>query len=131
MNQIYPFKGTKCRVCGTVQYPPQRVCTKCKTRDEMDLYRLSDKRAKLFTVVPDYAAPTPPYASPAMDILADWEGGGRMLSTLTDNKLRPEDVPVGMDLEMTFRKLRTGGGIHHYWWKFMPLRESWILKEEN
>ncbi|MFC1920851.1 3-oxoacyl-[acyl-carrier-protein] synthase III C-terminal domain-containing protein, partial [Chloroflexota bacterium] len=131
VDQIYPFKGTKCRVCGTVQYPPQRVCTVCKTKDEMELYRLSDKRAKLFLVVPDYAAPTPPYANPAMDIMVDWEGGGRALSALTDNKLKPEDVPVGMDLEMTFRKLRAGGGIHHYWWKFMPLRESWIHKEEK
>ncbi len=131
VDQIYPFKGTKCKVCGTIQYPPQRVCTRCHTKDQMEPYRLSDKRAKLFSVVPDYAAPTPPYANPNMDILADWEGGGRMLSALTDNKLKPEDVPVGMDLEMTFRKLRGGGGIHHYWWKFMPVRESWVHQEKE
>jgi len=32
---------------------------------------------------------------------------------------------------MTFRKLLAGGGIHHYWWKAMPLRESWLEKEEK
>ena len=40
-------------------------------------------------------------------------------------------VPLGMEVEMTFRKLRAGGGIHHYWWKAMPLRESWLQKEEK
>src|SRR3972149_9550689 len=39
---IYPFHGSKCQVCGTVQYPPQRVCTKCQAKDKMDSYRLSD-----------------------------------------------------------------------------------------
>jgi hydroxymethylglutaryl-CoA synthase len=128
---IYPLHGSKCRVCGTVQYPPQRVCTNCKTKDQMDEYRLSDKRAKIFTRVPDYAAPVPPYDAPAFDILIDWEGGGRALMGLTDHKNRPEDVPIGMDVEMTFRKLLAGNGIHHYWWRAMPLRESWQAKEEK
>ncbi len=128
---IYPLRGTKCRVCGTVQYPPQRVCTNCKTKDEMDDIRLSDKKAKIFTRVPDYAAPVPPYDSPAFDLLIDWECGGRANFGLTDKKNRPEDVPIGMDVEMTFRKLRAGGGIHHYWWKAMPPRESWLQKEEK
>ncbi|MFC2038672.1 hydroxymethylglutaryl-CoA synthase family protein [Chloroflexota bacterium] len=130
-DAVYPFKGTKCRVCGTVQYPPQRVCTNCKTKDEMDLYRLSDKKATIFTRVADYAAPVPPHASPHFDILIDWEGGGRALLGLTDGKNRTEDVPIGMECEMTFRKLLAGGGVHHYWWKAMPLRESWVHKEEK
>ncbi|MFC2070967.1 3-oxoacyl-[acyl-carrier-protein] synthase III C-terminal domain-containing protein, partial [Chloroflexota bacterium] len=102
VDAIYPLKGTKCRVCGTVQYPPQRVCSVCKTKDEMDLYRLSDKKAKIFTRVADYAAPVPAYASPLFDLLIDWEGGGRALFVLTDGKNRTEDVPIGMELEMTF-----------------------------
>lgn len=130
-NAIYPLKGTKCRVCGTVQYPPQRVCTNCHTKDEMDEIRLSDKKAKIFTRVADYAAPVPPYDSPAFDLLIDWECGGRANFGLTDKKSRVEDVPMGMEVEMTFRKLLAGGGIHHYWWKAMPLRESWLEKEEK
>jgi len=130
-NAIYPLKGTKCRVCGTVQYPPQRVCTNCHTKDEMDEIRLSDKKAKIFTRVADYAAPVPPYDSPAFDLLIDWECGGRANFGLTDKKSRLEDIPMGMEVEMTFRKLLAGGGIHHYWWKAMPLRESWLEKEEK
>jgi 3-hydroxy-3-methylglutaryl CoA synthase len=26
--------GVKCQVCGTIQYPPQRVCTKCHSKDQ-------------------------------------------------------------------------------------------------
>jgi uncharacterized OB-fold protein len=136
-ESIYPFHGSKCRVCGTVQYPPQRVCTKCQTKDQMDPYRLSDKRAKIFTRVLDYAAPVPGYDAPAVDLLVDWEGGGRALMSMTDKAPAPAAMkdadkcaPIGMELEMTFRKLRTGGGIHHYYWKCMPLRESWVAQPQ-
>jgi 3-hydroxy-3-methylglutaryl CoA synthase len=132
-ESIYPFHGSKCKVCGTVQYPPQRVCTKCQAKDQMDSYRLSDKRAKIFTRVLDYAAPVPGYDAPAVDLLVDWEGGGRALMSMTDKIPAPTAMkdadkcaPIGMELEMTFRKLRTGGGIHHYYWKCMPLRESFV-----
>ncbi len=128
---IYPLRGTKCRKCGTVQYPPQRVCTNCHTKDEMDSFRLSDKRAKIFTRVLDYAAPVPGYEMPAVDLLIDWECGGRANFSLTDKKPNLEDIPMGMEVEMTFRKLLAGGGIHHYWWKAMPIRESWQEKEDN
>jgi 3-hydroxy-3-methylglutaryl CoA synthase len=128
-ESIYPLHGSKCLACGTVQYPPQRVCTKCHAKDNFESYRLSDKRAKIFTRVLDYSAPVPGYDSPAVDLLIDWECGGRANFALTDKKSRPEDVPMGMEVEMTFRLLRVGGGIHHYWWKAMPLRESWLEKE--
>ncbi len=128
---IYPLHGSKCKVCATVQYPPQRICTNCHTKDEFDRIRLSDKKAVIFTRVLDYAAPVPGYDSPSVDLLIDWEVGGRANFALTDKKSKPEDIPMGMEVEMTFRKLRAAGGIHHYFWKAMPLRESWVHKEES
>jgi hydroxymethylglutaryl-CoA synthase len=129
-NSIYPLYGTKCRACGTIQYPPQRVCTNCRAKDEFDYFRLSDKKAKVFTRVLDYAAPVPPHASPSVNTMIDWECGGRAIFEMTDKDARePKNVPIGMEVEMTFRKLHAAGGIHHYWWKCMPLRESWLEKE--
>ena len=128
---IYPLHGSKCQVCGSVQYPPQRVCTNCRTKDKYERIRLSDKKAKIFTRVLDYEAPVPNYDSPSVDLLIDWECGGRANFALTDKKSTTEEVPMGMEVEMTFRKLRTAGGIHHYFWKAMPLRESWLQKEEK
>jgi uncharacterized OB-fold protein len=128
---IYPLRGTKCKVCGTIEYPPQRVCAKCHTKDQTDSIRLSDQRAIIYTRVLDYAAPVPGYDSPSVDLLIDWKIGGRANFALTDKRAKPEEVPMGMEVEMTFRKLRTAGGIHHYYWKAMPLRESWLVKEES
>ena len=37
------FYGATCNQCGFVQYPPQRVCVKCRARDDSTPLRLSDK----------------------------------------------------------------------------------------
>jgi len=130
-DAIYPLRGSKCQVCGTIEYPPQRVCAKCHTKDQFDSIRLSDQRAVIYTRVLDYAAPVPGYDSPAVDLLIDWHVGGRANFALTDKRQKPEEVPMGMEVEMTFRKLRAAGGIHHYWWKAMPLRDTWVHEEEK
>ena len=39
--------GTRCKHCGTPQYPPQRVCINCKKKDEMEPYGFADREAKL------------------------------------------------------------------------------------
>jgi uncharacterized OB-fold protein len=130
-NAIYPFHGTKCKTCGNVQYPPERVCAKCQTKDNFEEIRLSDKKAKIFIRVLDFQAMVPPFDRPGVDVMLEWEVGGRALIAITDKVAnKPEDVPIGMELEMTFRKLRSGGGIHHYFWKCMPLRESWTAAKE-
>lgn len=128
-DAIYPLHGSKCRVCGTIQYPPQRICVNCHAKDDFEPFRLSDKRAKIFTRVWDYAAPVPAYDSPSVDLLIDWECGGRALMSMTDKDA--SKVTMGMEVEMTFRKLRASGGIHNYFWKCMPLRESWLEKEKK
>ena len=33
-----------------------------------------------------------------------------------------EEVKVGLEVEMAFRKIRDAGGIHDYWWKCQPVR---------
>jgi hypothetical protein len=33
-----------------------------------------------------------------------------------------KDISVGMELEMTFRKLFTDRGVHQYFWKARPIR---------
>jgi uncharacterized OB-fold protein len=129
--EIYALRGTKCKVCGTVQYPPQRVCVKCQSKDQMESFRLSDQRGVIYDRVCDYAAPVPPYESPAVNMYIDWHCGGRANFQLTDKINTVEDVPIGMEVEMTFRNIVNGGGIHHYWWKTMPIRETWMGKEEK
>jgi len=113
------LNGTKCRECGTPQYPPQRVCMICKTKDKMDLYNFSRVPAKVATFSNDYIMET--LDSPVTTTVVDFEGGGRLICDMTDRKL--DEIVVGMDVEMTFRKLYTVGGIHNYWWKCTPVRK--------
>jgi uncharacterized OB-fold protein len=97
----------------------------------MESFRLSDQRGVIYDRVCDYAAPVPGYESPAVNAYIDWNCGGRGNFQLTDKINTVEDVPIGMEVEMTFRNIINGGGIHHYWWKAIPVRETWIAKEEK
>ena len=114
--------GSKCKRCGTPQYPPQRVCVnpECKAIDQMEPYRFSDKKAELFTYTGDNLAVSPD--PPQVYGIIQFEGGGRSLMNVTDCVL--EELKVGMPVEMTFRKLYSDAarGIHNYWWKATPPR---------
>ena len=110
--------GVQCKTCGYRQYPSQRVCTKCNTKDNFQPVRFSDKKATINTFSLDYLGTTP--EPPTGVCMIDFEGGGRMMAMITDRV--PEEVKVGMPVEMTFRKLYTTEGIHNYYWKCMPLR---------
>ena len=126
-DAIYGLHGVKCLTCGTVQYPPQRICTNCHTRDNFEPYSLSDKKGRVFTYTLKYGGDIPAFARPGVDTMVDFEGGGRALFGMTD--MLADEVKVGMDVEMSFRTLGVGGGIHNYYWRCMPSRESWLTKE--
>lgn len=117
-SQIFPLHGLKCRFCGGIHYPPQRVCPKCRTKDQFDEVRLSDKRGKIFTFSADNLCSR--REAPRVTAIIDFEGGGRMATMMTDRVL--EEIEVGMPVEMSFRKLGSQDGIHNYFWKSIPLR---------
>jgi hydroxymethylglutaryl-CoA synthase len=112
--------GAICKRCGTPQYPYNRVCVKpdCGAIDEMEYYRFSDKRGKLFTYTGDNLAFTP--NPPQIYGVIDFDGGGRYWFDLTDCEL--ESIKVGIPVEMTFRRkyLDEARGISGYFWKATP-----------
>ena len=112
-DQNLSLIGSKCTKCGTPQYPVQRVCVECQSKDQMVPYPFMDKQARIVTYAVDYLAATP--APPAMITVLDFEGGGRILSDLTD--CDPKEIEISMEVEMTFRRLYEAGGIHNYFWK--------------
>ena len=120
VDKNFRFHGVKCDHCGTPQFPPQRVCAKCHTKDQFQPVRFSDKRGKVFTYSMDAFAS--PFDSPAVIAVIDFDGGGRMESYMTDRTVK--DVKIGMEVEMTFRKLFEREGIINYFWKSMPVRFS-------
>ncbi len=111
--------GVKCRACGTPQYPTQRVCMECGSKDDFDDYAFSDKAAVLATFSHDSLGIS---ADPPTTVAAvDFEGGGRITCDMTDRD--PSEIRIGMPVEMVFRVLRYIGGFYTYWWKARPKRD--------
>ena len=110
--------GARCRQCGYVQYPAQRVCVQCRAVDDAAPLRLSDVPGTVFTYSMDYIAGA--VDTPLVVAVVDFDGGGRILCMLTDRE--PAEIRIGMPVTMSFRKLRTVNGIHNYYWKAVPRR---------
>jgi 3-hydroxy-3-methylglutaryl CoA synthase len=110
--------GCKCKVCGNVQFPVQRICMWCQTKDQFEDYKLSDKKGKLFTFSIDERAMVkdPPNVLCEVDL----EQGCRFYCSMTDRD--PKKVDVGMEVELTFRVMHEGGGFYNYYWKCRPVR---------
>ena len=126
-KEVLGLYGKKCKRCGTPQYQPPfgvggmtptRVCVICQAKDEFEDYRFADKKATLFTFSLDQLADV--VDSPGTAVFVDFEGGGRGWFDLTDRD--PEQVKVGMPVEMTFRQMYFDRGIHNYYWKARPVR---------
>jgi hydroxymethylglutaryl-CoA synthase len=117
-DDIYKLMGYRCLACGKVQYPRQRVCISCQSRDNFEGVRLADKQAVVFTYTVDFlnADPDPP----TVMTIVDFEGGGRAYLMMTDRN--PADVKIDQNVEMTFRRLYDAEGFINYYWKCRPIR---------
>lgn len=114
----FSMYGVKCKVCGTVHYPTRRICMKCKAKDNFEEVNLSRSLGKIFTVSIDHLAAN--VDRPSIYVVVDLDQGGRIQSWLTDYS-EPEEVAIGMVVEMTFRREQFAGGIYHYGWKPRPI----------
>jgi 3-hydroxy-3-methylglutaryl CoA synthase/uncharacterized OB-fold protein len=113
--------GSKCRACGTVQYPMARVCINCQARDQMDRVPLA-RRGTVFTfTVDELAADNNPGVGegPVPMAVVDLEDGARIFVQVAD--LPPYDTRVGMEVELVFRRLHEGGDYINYYWKARPI----------
>jgi len=117
-DDIYKLHGYRCLNCGKIQYPQQRVCISCQSKDSFESVRLADKRASLFTFTVDFlnADPDPP----SVMTVVDFEGGGRAYLMMTDRN--PAEVKIEQQVEMTFRRMYEAEGFVNYYWKCRPVR---------
>ncbi|MBN1106046.1 MAG: OB-fold domain-containing protein [Deltaproteobacteria bacterium] len=116
-RNVLALYGTKCRHCGHPQYPAQRVCGYCQTKDQYDDYKFSDKKGTVVAYTIDYL--TTNREAPAVVGVVDFEGGGRMMCEVTE--CEPTQIKVGMPVEMCFRKIGLKGGFQNYFWKARPV----------
>lgn len=119
---ILRLVGSKCKACGTPQFPQERICINpnCGAMDQMADYPFSDKKGTLFTYTGDNL--TFSEDPPALYGIVDFEGGGRYWFDITDCRL--ESLRVGQSVQMTFRRKYEDQirSIYGYFWKMMPIR---------
>jgi uncharacterized OB-fold protein len=120
-----PLYGVKCKDCGTPQLylsaasTRAHVCLECHARDNFEPYRFADKRGKMASFSHDFLAGG--VDPPTTAAVIDFEGGGRGQFNMVDRE--PDECKVGMEVEMTFRKMRYTLGSHTYFWKCKPVRD--------
>lgn len=91
----------KCRQCGTLRFPPNRICAECRST-EMDWVAVSGRATLYSWIVVRHPVPREVYADdvPYVVALVDLAEGPRMVSNLEG--CEPEDARDGMPLEVVF-----------------------------
>jgi 3-hydroxy-3-methylglutaryl CoA synthase/uncharacterized OB-fold protein len=113
------FLGQRCRGCGAVQFPAQRVCESCFRKDDFEKLRLSDRTGNVVTYTFDHFFPTP--EPPTVVTVTEVEGA-RIHLQLVD--VAPEDVRIGLPVEFQLRRIHRAGGRPNYYWKGTPVPEE-------
>ncbi|MHA1987241.1 MAG: OB-fold domain-containing protein [Promethearchaeota archaeon] len=119
---VYKMYGLKCGNCGTVQYPTTaRSCIICRADDQLELIKL-DLKGKIYTYTLDHLIGGAYMTTPVPRCVIDLNGGGRVLLNMTEIENPEENVKIGMEVELTFRKEHEGAEFKNYYWKCRPVR---------
>ena len=115
---LLPLKGSRCHRCGLVDFPPQRVCYQCGSKDEFDLIPLA-KTGRVFTYTEDYLTGAA-FEEFAGTVVLDLDGGGRFRALTSETEAG--ETRIDMPMELVFRKIHEGAGYNNYFWKARPVR---------
>ena len=114
----YRLEGQRCASCRAVQFPPRTVCRICRERS-LEPYRLSG-RGTVYSHAEVAQGPRG-FAAPYLAALVQLEEGLLVTAQLTD--VDPEDVVIGLPVEMVTRRIQEHGahGYLVYGYKFRPI----------
>lgn len=120
-DQRYNLAGSECTVCGRKFFPEKTMCPIChrKSLGNMKAYSFKGRgKVESFSKV---HVGMPQFMSQVPYVLAyiGLEEGDHILGQIVDCKL--DDVKIGSDVEMVFRKLGEEGksGTIYYGYKFI------------
>ncbi len=106
------LRGSECVHCGTRHFPQTKICAKCEKWDAFTEVPLQ-RTGQVYTCAVDHLAPSP--LPPKVMAVVDLDGGGRFYGEVVDT---PADkIRIGTSVELVIRRVREGGGLHHYYWK--------------
>ena len=114
----YRLEGQRCDACQAIQFPPRVACRKCRST-EVRPHRLSGK-GTVYSFSELSSAPAG-FPGPYTVALVQLEEGVLVSAQLTD--VEPEDVSIGMAVEMVTRRIKEYGheGYVAYGYKFRPV----------
>lgn len=114
----YRLEGQRCASCQAVQFPPRTTCRICRART-LERHRLSG-RGTVYSHAEVGQAPRG-FAPPYLVALVQLDEGLLVTAQLTD--VDPEDVVIGLPVEMVTRRLQEHGaqGYVVYGYKFRPI----------
>lgn len=117
----YRLEGQRCAACGALQFPARAACGCCRSA-ELATYRFSG-RGTVFSFAEVAQAPKG-FSGPYLVALVELEEGVRVTAQLTD--VDPDEVEIGMPVEMVTRRLQEKGphGYLVYGYKFRPLLQE-------
>jgi hydroxymethylglutaryl-CoA synthase len=121
INIVLNFHGGRCTKCGAVLYPIPRVCEECATKDQIEEIKLA-KTGSVYTFTLDHLEAGQYVSVPVPRLVLDLEGGGRVFLSMTDGD--PQEVKIGMTVDIIFRRLHEASSFHNYYWKCRPVPEA-------
>ena len=120
-SAYYHLEGQACTACGKVLFPARAACSACRST-ELERRRLSG-RGTVFSWSQASQAPEG-FAPPYLMALVELEEGPLVAAQLAD--VEPEEVAIGLPVEMVTRRLREHGphGYLVYGYRFRPRLEA-------
>jgi len=123
-EQKYKYRliGTKCEKCGSIFYPPKKICLKCGS-EKMEEVKLPEEGILENYTIIYYPTRDFTYNPPIIVGLIRLTNGVRILAQVVD--IDPSEVKEGLQLRAVFRRLREQGedGVIEYGLKFRPKEE--------
>ena len=114
------LEASKCNKCGTIAFPPTRVCYTCRAKDDNTRESCIDHTATLFSFSCDRLAGRSDDPL-IIQALANDESGARFYLNMTD--FQEAELKIGMKLEYAFRKMHDLANFPNYYWKYRPVRK--------
>ena len=115
----YRLLGVECKKCGKRYIGPRKICPNCGSR-ELENVELS-RTGKIYSYTIVHVPPIEKeHQAPYIIAIVELDDGCRLTAEIVD--CNPEEVKIGMPVEMVFRKIgeESESGIIYYGYKFRP-----------
>ena len=103
--QRYRLEAGQCKGCGKVHFPPRRICKECHGREFETVTMPTRGKVLTYTVI-DIPPAEFDLMKPYVNAIVELTNGVRLTCMIAEGA--HEEVGIGTEVEMVFRRLQTG-----------------------